>query len=163
MILSETSRFYHVSLSLGSDLLFKAVIVVTGHHSVQPSVVHISVRRPDQSITQKAAVFEQAPAIFSKTYTHTALSVYCRTLKQRLVRSRQGGLKERRNRQDFFLFFSISTLVCRLTIVLSPGWWAQAKLIAVLCLCKMEMRSHRGQALNEAKLTWLRALSKQST
>lgn len=55
---------------------------------------------PDQGIAQKAAVFEEAPAIFSAD-THTSLSCHWRTLKQRLVLSRQCGWMERRMRCFF--------------------------------------------------------------
>lgn len=59
-------------------------------------------------------------------------------------------------------FSSLSSGVSSL-YSLEPRMMSPGKLIALLCLSEMEMRSHSGYALNVAKLTWLIAVSKQST
>lgn len=106
MLLMETLQCEYVILSLNQIFCYYC-----DSHSFP--FIHLEFKPlsavGDQGITQQAAVFEEAPAIFS-TRTHNCHS---KTLKQRLVCARQSGGEAD---EVFFFFSSLSSGVSSLSI-----------------------------------------------
>lgn len=105
---------YWNATTLSYPSIRSSVIIVTVHHSFP--FTHVKFKSlsagSDQNITQQAAVFEEAPAIFSRQ----AHNCHSETLKQRLESSRQWGGEEDE------LFFSILSL--GVSSLYHPQWWS---------------------------------------